>query len=156
MRIRDIMRTAVVSLPQSCTLREVVDAFLKHRLESLPIIDAAERVVGMITIDHLTEVFLPRYRELLRDLSALQDKGQIASLFDVSSVGLGRSDEKLILAADVMATEMRWISQEDTLLQAAARLQDQSAGCLPVVDRDQKLVGTIAHFEIVLALLRGH
>jgi CBS domain-containing protein len=155
MKVRDIMRPVAVSLPQSGTLRDVVQVFLQHHLDSLPIIDAALRVVGVITIDHLVDIFLPRYHELLRDLSALEDKGQIVSLFAASSFGLGHPNEKLILAADIMNSHIRWVSQDDTLLQAAARLQAQNAQRLPVIDRDDKLVGILSHADIVLALLRG-
>src|ERR1700690_3955780 len=102
MKVKDVMRTSVIVLPQNATLKDVLDRFLKHHLDSLPIIDAAQRVVGFITIDDLIDIFLPRYYEILRDFSALEDKGQLASLFDLSFTGLERTQEKLILAADGM------------------------------------------------------
>jgi CBS domain-containing membrane protein len=155
MKIKDVMRQSVVSLPQNGTFQEVMQKFISHHIDSLPILDAAQRVVGLITIDDLVEVFLPKYYQILRDFSALEDKGQLASLFDLAFTGLERVDEKLILAADVMNSKIQWVLQEDSLLQAAARLQAQNFQRLPVVDRDQKLVGMISDFEIVLALLRG-
>lgn len=155
MKAQDVMRTSVVALPQNATLQDVIHQFLREHLDSLPIIDAAQRVVGFIAIDDLVDIFLPRYDELLRDFSALEDKGQLASLFDLAFRGLDPHEEKLILAADVMNSSLRWISQEDSLLKAAALLQSQNCERLPVVDRDQKLVGLLSDFEIVLALLRG-
>jgi len=149
------MRTSVVSLPQSATLYEVIQMFIQHHVDSLPIVDVAERVAGFITIDDLVDLFLPRYYELLRDFAALEDKGQLASLFDLSFVGLDPTHEKLILAADVMTTQLRWIRSEDSLLQAASQLQSQNYERLPVIDRDQRLVGLVSDFEVVLALLRG-
>jgi CBS domain-containing membrane protein len=155
MKIKDVMRQSVVSLPQNGTFQDVMQKFITHHIDSLPILDAAQRVVGLITIDDLVDVFLPKYYQILRDFSALEDKGQLASLFDLAFTGLERVDEKLILAADVMNSKIQWVLQEDSLLQAAARLQAQNCQRLPVVDRDQKLVGMISDFEIVLALLRG-
>jgi CBS domain-containing membrane protein len=149
------MRKSVVSLPQNGTLQDVLTQFTQHHLDSLPIIDAALRVVGFITIDDLIDIFLPRYYELLRDFSALEDKGQLASLFDWSFAGLDQVEEKLILAADIMNSKIQWVQSDDSLLQAAAQLQSQNFERLPVVDRDQKLVGLISDFELVLALLRG-
>lgn len=154
MRVQDVMRKSVVSLPQSATLQEVIAQFLQHHLDSLPIIDAAQRVVGFIVIDDLVELFLPRYYDLLRDFSALEDKGQLASLFD-RAFQVDGHHEKLILATDVMTTHARWIKQEDSLLEAAALLQAQNYERLPVIDRDQKLVGLLSDFDVVLALLRG-
>jgi CBS domain-containing membrane protein len=154
-KVKDVMRTSVVVLPQNASLKDVLDKFLQHHLDSLPIIDAALRVVGFITIDDLVDIFLPRYFEILRDFSALEDKGQLASLFNQAFAGLDSHHEKLILAADVMCSKIRWITAEDSLLEAAAHLQEQNYERLPVVDRDQKLVGLISDFEVILALLRG-
>jgi CBS domain-containing protein len=155
MKVRDVMRRSVISLPQNGKLKEILRTFIQNHIDCLPIVDAAERVVGFITVDDLIDVFFPRYYELLRDLTVLEDKGQIGSLFDASFTGLDRVQEQLILAADVMNSHVRCVSQEDSLLQAASRLQAQSLQRLPVVDRDQKLVGLISDFEVVLALLQG-
>ena len=155
MKVRDVMRKAVISLPQNGKLKDILKTFIQNHIDCLPIVDAAERVVGLITVDDLIDVFFPRYYELLRDLTVLEDKGQIGSLFDASFTGLDRVQEQLILAADVMDSHVKCVSQEDSLLQAASRLQAQSLQRLPVVDRDQKLVGLISDFEVVLALLKG-
>jgi CBS domain-containing membrane protein len=155
MKVHDVMRKSVVSLPQNGTLQDVLAKFTQHHLDSLPIIDAAQRVVGFITIDDLIDIFLPRYFELLRDFTALEDKGQLTSLFDWSFAGLDEVEEKLILAADVMNSKIHWVGSDDSLLEAASQLQSQNFQRLPVVDKDQKLVGLISDFEVVLALLRG-
>ena len=155
MKVRDVMRTSVIVLPQNATLKDVLDRFLKHHLDSLPIIDAAQRVVGFITIDDLIDIFLPRYYEILRDFSALEDKGQLASLFNQAFQGLDTHHEQLILAADVMNSDIHWVSADDSLMEAAAHLQVQNFERLPVVDKDDKIVGLISDFEVVLALLRG-
>jgi CBS domain-containing membrane protein len=155
MKVRDVMRKPVISLPQNGKLKEVVATFVQNHIDCLPVIDAAERVVGFITMNDLIEVFFPRYPEILRDLAVLQDKGQIGSLFDTSFTGLDRVQEQLILAADMMNSHVQCVSQEDSLLQAASRMQAQNLQRLPVVDRDQKLVGLISNFEVVLALLQG-
>jgi CBS domain-containing membrane protein len=155
MKVRDIMRRSVISLPQNGKLKEIVGTFIQNHIDCLPIIDAAEHVVGLITVDDLIDVFFPRYYDLIRDMTVLQDKGQIGSLFDTAFTGLDRVQEQLILAADVMNSHLECVFQDDSLLQAAARLQAQKLQRLPVVDRDQKLVGLISDFEIVLALFTG-
>ncbi len=155
MKVKDVMRTNVVVLPQNATLKDVLDKFLRHHLDSLPIIDAAQRVVGFITIDDLVDIFLPRYHEILRDFAALEDKGQLASLFNQAFAGLDIHHERLILAADVMTSDIHWVDAEDSLLEAAAHLQSQNYERLPVIDKDQRLMGLISDFEVILALLRG-
>src|ERR1043165_10004050 len=102
MKVRDVMRKQVISLPQNGKLKEIVAIFIENHIDCLPIVDAAERVVGLIAVDDLIHVFFPRYYELLRDMTVLEDKGQIGSLFDASFTGLDRVQEQLILAADMM------------------------------------------------------
>jgi len=155
MKVKDVMRTSVVSLPQNATLKDVLDKFLKHHLDSLPVVDAAQRVAGFITIDDLADLFLPRYHEILRDFAALEDKGQMVALFNQAFTGLDDHHEKLILAAGIMSAKLRWVKLEDSLLEAASILQTQNYERLPVVDKDKKLVGLISDFEVILALLRG-
>jgi CBS domain-containing protein len=155
MKVQDVMRTSVIVLPQNATLKDVLEKFYKNHLDSLPIIDAAQRVVGFITIDDLVDIFLPRYYEILRDFSALEDKGQLAALFNQTFQGLDIHHEQLILAADVMTSDIHWISQDASLVEAASLLQSQNYERLPVVDKDQKLTGLISDFEVILALLRG-
>ena len=155
MKVKDVMRQKVVALPQNGSLKDIVNAFITNHIDCLPVLDAAERVVGIITVTDLIDVFFPRYHELLRDMTVLQDKGQIASLFDASFAGLDRVQEQLIIAADVMNARIRCIRQDESLLLAASELQAQGFQRLPVVDRDQKLVGLISDFEVILAMLHG-
>ena len=96
-----------------------------------------------------------RYYEILRDFSALEDKGQLASLFNQAFAGLDIHHEQLILAADVMSSDIHWVPVEASLLEAASHLQSQNYERLPVVDKDKRLVGLISDLEVILALLRG-
>lgn len=155
MRVSDIMHRPVVSLAQNASLSEIIRAFVQHHIDSLPIVDAAVRVVGLITIEDLIGLFLPRYYELLRDYAVLQDKGQLAYLFDGTFPGIDRLEKHLILAADIMKTHLEYILTEDSLLQAASTLYAHHHKRLPVVDRDGKLVGLLSDYEIILALLHG-
>jgi CBS domain-containing protein len=155
MKVKEVMRKPVVTLAQNATLREIVQAFIHHRVDALPIVDAAERAVGLITVFDLVELFFPRYHDLLRDFSALEDKGQLSSLFDPSMGGWELTTDKLIIAADLMHTQGPWIFEDEALLAAAARLKSRHQHKLPVVDRDNRLVGMLYDYDIVLAFMRG-
>jgi predicted transcriptional regulator len=53
-----------------------------------------------------------------------------------------------------MHANFQWIYSDESLLFAAARLKAQGQQKLPVVDRDQKLVGMIYDHDIILSLLQ--
>jgi CBS domain-containing membrane protein len=156
MNVSDVMRKATVSLAQNATLKDVAQTFLRHNLDLLPIVDAAQHVVGVLTPTDLLDVIFPRFHNVLRDYAALEDKGQLSILFDAAFASLDIADERLILAADVMRTNFIWVTMEETLLSAASRLFGQNVTQLPVVDRDRRLMGLLSQTEIVLALLRGN
>ena len=155
MNVKHVMRPAAAVLPQNATLDDVMRAFLRHRVEALPIVDAAQRSVGMVTVHDLVDVCLPRYNELLRDFSALEDKGQLSSALDAAAGSWESVPGKLILAVDLVRGTDMAIFEDDPLLAAAARLQASRQHRLPVVDRDRRLVGVLCEEDIILALLNG-
>lgn len=156
MKVSDVMRKTAVSLPHNATLQQVIEAFIRYKLDMLPIVDAAQHVVGLLSASDLLDILFPRFYDLLRDYAALEDKGQLSSLFDSAFSGLDIAENKLILAADVMRTNLIWIGVDDSLVSAASRLFGQQAAELPVVDRDRRLVGLLSETEVVLSLLRGN
>ena len=133
----------------------MVETFLNYRVEMLPIVDAAQHVVGVISVSDLLDFLFPRFYEILRDYNALEDKGQLSSLFGSAFSGLDLDDNKLILAADMMRTHLTWISAEDPLLAAASHLFGQRVTQLPVVDRDRRFVGMLSETDVVLSFLKG-
>lgn len=156
MKVQDVMRPASVSLAQNAGLAQVIDAFVRQKIDFLPIVDAAQHVVGAISPADLLDFLFPRFYEMLRDYNALEDKGQISSLFSAAFSGLDMADNKLILAADVMRTNLIWIAAEDSLLAAASRLFGQRVSQLPVVDRDRRLLGLLSETDVVLSFLKGN
>jgi CBS domain-containing protein len=155
MKVTDVMRPAGLSLTQNANLAKVVETFLNYRVDMLPIVDAAQHVVGVITVQDLLDFLFPRFYEILRDYNALEDKGQLSSLFSSAFSGLDLSDNQLILAADMMRTHLIWVGAEDSLLAAASHLFGQRATQLPVVDRDRRFVGTLSETDVVLSFLKG-
>jgi|GEM_PF-1627576 len=156
MKVIDVMRPAKVSLAQNASLAQVVDAFLQHHLNMLTIVDAAQHVVGIITPTDLLDFLFPRFYELLRDYNALEDKGQLSSLFGAAFSGLDIADNKLILAADIMRTHLIWVNGDDALLAASSRLFGQRMAELPVVDRDRRFLGLLSETDVILSFLKGH
>jgi len=155
MKVTDVMRPAGLSLIQNSNLAKVVETFLNYRVDMLPVVDAAQHVVGVITVQDLLEFLFPRFYEILRDYNALEDKGQLSSLFGSAFSGLDLGDNQLILAADMMRTHLIWIGAEDSILAAASHLFGQHVTQLPVVDRDRRFVGTLSETDVVLSFLKG-
>lgn len=151
MRVKDVMRTGVVAVPQTASLRDLLHLFIQHRLGTLPVVDAAGKVVGLVSVETLIALFLPRYDEILKDYAFLEDYGTLEPLF-VAQFQLVDED-RLFLVADAMTPRFLSVEPQDSLLKAAALMHTYRTKLLPVVDPDHRLVGLLSHIDIVLSLL---
>jgi magnesium transporter len=55
-KIRDVMRTDVISIPQDTPQEDVARKFEQHHLKALPIVDGEGRMRGVITVDDVVAI----------------------------------------------------------------------------------------------------
>ena len=71
MQARDVMTANVISVREAAPIHEVVGLLLKHRISAVPVVDAAQRVVGIVSEGDLP----PRGRHRRRETAALVARG---------------------------------------------------------------------------------
>ena len=120
-----VMSTELKTLPPSASLADARELMQEHRIHHLPIVEADNRLVGLLT---LTDV-------LRASDSSLRDDGDRIRASDIG-------------VADVMVTDVATVSREASLRQAALFLEKYRIGCLPIVDGDT-LVGIITDSDFV-------
>jgi manganese-dependent inorganic pyrophosphatase len=59
-RVRDMMDSNVVSVPENATCAEALELIDRHDIGLLPVVDAGNRLVGTISLPHLGGIFIPR------------------------------------------------------------------------------------------------
>jgi manganese-dependent inorganic pyrophosphatase len=59
-RVRDMMESNVVSVPENATCAEALELIDRHNIGLLPVVNAANTVVGTISLPHLGGIFIPR------------------------------------------------------------------------------------------------
>jgi len=71
-RVRDVMATDVVHVPQTATCAEALELIDRHGVHVLPVTTSSRRVVGTVTIAQLGSFFLPRISEprLMRQVNS--------------------------------------------------------------------------------------
>ena len=62
-RVRDLMVSKVISVPQDATCAEALDLIEGHDIRILPVLDPARHVTGTVSIFQLGSFFVPRVRE---------------------------------------------------------------------------------------------
>ena len=125
-----LMSTDLFTLLENDSLR-VLDEMMKWRnIRHIPVVDHKNRLVGLVT-----------HRDLLKlSFSALS--------------GVEKSEQDTIndkiLVGDIMQKDVRVVTSENSLKEAAAFMYKNKFGCLPVVDPSSEiLVGILTEADFV-------
>jgi CBS domain-containing protein len=129
--VRHSMRQPVVTISIDASVREAATLMRERGIRHLPVLDARQRLVGMVTDRDLRQV-----------------------IFDVAS---GRVGAEAGQSGDVGVREvMTWgvvTVRPATDLRAAARvMREQRLGALPVVDADGHVMGILTERDLIDAL----
>jgi CBS domain-containing protein len=127
MKVKDLMRTHVVTLHFMDMLGVAEDIMSMGRIRHLPVVDTDNRVVGMVT-----------QRDLYK-----------ASISSVLGFDRAKEHEWLgkVKVQDVMTKTVTMIGPEAGVVEAVDKLVTEKIGCLPVADEQGKLVGLLTETD---------
>lgn len=136
MLVREWMSTDLITVELATPIHEAVRLMRDHKIRCLPVLDQANRVVGIISD---------------RDLKAASPS--IATTMDVHEVHYLFRELK---ARDIMTAEVITITPDDTVEKAAVIMHDRQISSLPVVE-DGAAVGIITLVDVsrVLTSISG-
>nr|BFE71875.1 hypothetical protein GCM10020092_051760 [Actinoplanes digitatis] len=119
--VHDVMTRAVVSVDEGASYRDMVEMLLSRRVSAVPVVDALERVTGVVS-----------EADLLRKIEYSGDEAPW--LFDSRRRRGERGKALARTAVDLMSAPAVTV-QDTTSIAAAARLMDHKyVKRLPVVD----------------------
>jgi CBS domain-containing protein len=147
MRARDIMTQPVITVRPETPVTEVITLLLQHRISGVPVVDAAERVVGIVSEGDLilreranrrrtSMAYL--FRQLFMDHAKLADEYRKAH-------GM--------VAADVMTREVVTVNPGTPVEEIAHLLAERQIKRVPVVE-DDRLVGIVSRADVLRAAAR--
>ena len=119
--VGDLMHAPVPPLPESMPLPDIANRFLTSANNFLPVVDAQQRLLGMVALQDLKE-FLNRPQDL-----------------------------NAVIASDVMRPPPRCLTPGQRLLDALPAVLESELRHVPVVNNpaDQRLVGAVVRAEIL-------
>ena len=127
MKVKDVMRSSVVTLSADDNLSVADDVMTMGRIRHLPVVDGHRRVVGIVT---------------QRDLY----KAAISSV-----LGFTKAKERewlgKIKVSDVMTKKVTTIDMEAGMTDAVDKMLSKKFGCVPVTDTDGCLVGLLTESD---------
>jgi CBS domain-containing protein/RNA polymerase-binding transcription factor DksA len=133
-QVLDWMSSDPVSVSENASALEAFDLVVEHGIRHLPVLDARERVIGILSIDDLRAAF-PFEVSPRRPLDPSERQQAL--------------DHRV---CDVMSWAPLTVHPGDPLEVAARRLASHRIGCLPVVNEEQKLIGILSETDALRAL----
>jgi CBS domain-containing protein len=145
-RVADVMTRDIVRAHPETPLGELVQLLVGRGYRAVPVIDATERVVGMVTNGDLVERGgLAMRLELLATAERKTLQHTLAALMTN-----GRT------AADVMTHEIVTVSPDLSVLEAARLMAQQRLKRLPVVDAAGHLLGIVSRVDLLRTVAQGY
>jgi len=132
MKVRDLMKTNVVTLSVHDDLALADDIMKLARIRHLPVVDG-ERVVGIVS-----------QRDLYR--------AGLSSLLEVDPAEMRGWLQKLVVR-DLMNDHVESIGPDESVRSAAEQMLASKVGCLPVVE-EGRLIGLLSESDCVAYLIR--
>ena len=146
--VADIMTRNVVSIKGTTTVREMAGIFDTMRFGTLPVIDDAGNLTGIVTASDLVEQDRPLHMPT------------VISLFDwiiplEGEESLQRNLNKITAqtAAELASTNAVTVTASDSVSNAAEIMSSKKLHSLPVVD-GKKLVGMVSRIDIIRSMNR--
>jgi L,D-transpeptidase ErfK/SrfK len=133
-QVRDWMTLKPAVVREDGAAIEAFDSMVERGIRHLPVVDAGNRVIGVLTIDDLRAAF-PFDVQRNRPLDP-HDRDQARGL----------------CVSDAMTWAPHTVHPEQTLEHAVRVLSDNRIGCLPVVDAREQLVGILSETDALHAL----
>jgi len=133
--VGDVMTTSVVAVRKNADYKEIVWALRHYRVSACPVIDDADRVIGVVSGT---------------DLLSKQAEGELPVGLVRLSWRLSEQTKAAAATADQLMTTPAVVIRPDAQLADAARImQRQQIRRLPVVDAGGKLVGIVTKCDLL-------
>lgn len=144
MRVRDVMTANVISISAQATILEAARTMLRNRISGLPVVDAEERLIGMVTEgDFLRRSEIGTERRRPKWLEFVLGPGRMAEEYVHVA---GRKVE------DLMTRDPVVVGEDDDLHIIVELMERRHIKRLPVL-RNGKIVGIVSRANLMRALV---
>jgi CBS domain-containing protein len=146
LRVADVMHREVLRVRPDTSLKDLVALLIGRDYRAVPVVDDAERVIGIVTNgDLVTRGGLAMRLELLASASREAIQRELA--------GLAANGHT---AADVMTREIVTVAPDLSVVEAARLMAQQKLKRLPVVDTTGHLLGIVSRVDLLRTVAEGY
>lgn len=132
--VTEVMTYNVVAVRQEAEFKEIVAVMHRRRVSAFPVLDASDRVIGIVSEADL----LPREAYPARPSSAEHERRRRVP---------AKADA--LTAAELMTSPAITITAQATVTEAARIMHSHKVKRLPVIDDDNRLVGIVSRIDLL-------
>lgn len=143
-RCAHIMSRDVVTVEYGTDLEEAWALLRLHKIKILPVIDKANRVIGVISlVDFLKRANLKTYEGFAEKLIAFVRRSRTENTNKPEAVG------------QIMANPAFTVAEDEFITSLVPLLSDRGLHHVPVVNKEKRLVGIVTQSDLIAALYHG-
>jgi CBS-domain-containing membrane protein len=134
-KVKDVMTTRVIWVKKAASFRELAAALREHKVSAFPVLDAAGKVIGVVSEADL----------LTKEALYADEPGVIDGI-------LHRKDQEKargITAGELMTAPPLTARPDDSVEDAARLMYSRKVKRLPVVDANGHLVGIVSRSDLL-------
>lgn len=139
--VADVMTTPVLTARPAMPLKELARVLAEHNLSALPVLDAENRVIGMVSERDL----LPKQAHPIPDARRWWQRRRTREQ-------IRRAEGDTV--GHVMTEHPVTIQPSATLAETARRLTEYELKHLPVIDNNGALIGIVSRADLIRTFLR--
>lgn len=140
----DIMSRDLVTVEYGTELEEVWAQLRYHKIKAIPIVDRAQRVIGIITqVDFLKRANLKTYETLEEKLRKFIKRTP------------GMNSDKPEVAGQIMTSPVYTAKETMHIVELVPLLSERGLHHIPIVDAERRLIGMVTQSDLIAALYAG-
>ncbi|WP_225849001.1 CBS domain-containing protein [Streptomyces sp. HPF1205] len=143
-RIGQVMTEQVVSVRPQTPFKEVAGLLGRHRVSGLPVVDADDRVVGVVSESDLLQ------RQALADVQEPRRR-----LWRSRAARAAGRKAAALTAGELMSAPAVTVRADESVARAARTMTTRRIERLPVVDGEGRLVGIATRRDLLRVFLRS-
>ena len=145
MEINKYMKRNVVSIPETSTIREAASVFVKHHVGLLPIVNQNNKLVGVVGLRDLLALELPDFINFVVDVDFVHNFGAVETTHP--SADLLDKPIKTLMSPAIR------VAEDTGLLRTYALMLQHNLHDMPIVSKDEELVGVVSRVDIGTTIL---
>ena len=140
----DIMSRDLVTVEYGTELEEAWAELRYHKIKALPVVDKAQRVIGIITlVDFLKRANLATH-------ATFREK-----LLDYIRRTPGMASDKEEVVGQIMASPVYMAKETMHIVQLVPLLSERGLHHIPIINEERRLVGMVTQSDLIAALYAG-